>query len=60
MFPIFANNFLFTDKGLEDGNLQAHNVVCKCRPGNMNIPVIGLDPVSIGGHFMSEVKARNS
>ena len=35
-------------------------VVCKCRPGNMKVPVIDLDPVVIRDRFMSEVKARNS
>jgi sulfopyruvate decarboxylase subunit beta len=35
-------------------------VVCKCRPGNMKVPVIDLDPVVIGDRFMSEVKVRNS
>ncbi len=35
-------------------------VVCKCRPGNMKVPVIDLDPVVIRERFMSEIKARNS
>ncbi len=35
-------------------------VVCKCRPGNMKVPVIDLDPVVIRDRFMSERKARNS
>jgi len=35
-------------------------VVCKCRPGNMKVPVIDQDPVIIKDRFMSEVKARNS
>lgn len=34
-------------------------VVCKCRPGNMKVPVIDLDPVVIRHRFMSEIKLRN-
>ena len=35
-------------------------VVCKCRPGNMKVPVIDLDPVIIRDRFMSEIKLQNS
>ena len=43
---------------LDSGRMTV--VVCKCRPGNMKVPVIDLDPVVIRDRFMSEVKARNS
>ncbi len=35
-------------------------IVCKCDPGNIDVPVIEMDPVVIGDRFKNEVKRRNS
>ncbi|MFQ5622304.1 MAG: sulfopyruvate decarboxylase subunit beta [Paracoccaceae bacterium] len=35
-------------------------IVCKCRPGNIQVPVIGIDPVVIRDRFMNEIRARNA
>jgi sulfopyruvate decarboxylase subunit beta len=34
-------------------------IVCKCESGNIPVPVITMDPVSIRDRFMSELKVRN-
>ena len=34
-------------------------IVCKCESGNIQVPVIEMDPVVIRERFMSEVRARN-
>ena len=35
-------------------------IVCKCESGNIQVPVIDLDPVVIKDRFMKEVQARNN
>jgi sulfopyruvate decarboxylase subunit beta len=35
-------------------------IVCKCKSGNIKVPVIDLDPVVIKDRFMKEVQARNN
>lgn len=34
-------------------------IVCKCESGNIPVPVITMDPVSIRDRFMNELKVRN-
>lgn len=34
-------------------------IVCKCKSGNIKVPVITMDPVVIRDRFMNELKARN-
>ena len=34
-------------------------IVCKCDSGNIQVPVITMDPVIIRDRFMTEIKARN-
>jgi sulfopyruvate decarboxylase subunit beta len=34
-------------------------IVCKCESGNILVPVITMDPVSIRDRFMNELKVRN-
>jgi len=35
-------------------------IVCKCESGNIKVPVITMDPVSIRDRFMKELAARNA
>ncbi len=35
-------------------------IVCKCESGNIKVPVITMDPVTIRDRFMGELKARNA
>ena len=35
-------------------------IVCKCQSGNIKVPVITMDPVTIRDRFMGELKARNA
>jgi sulfopyruvate decarboxylase subunit beta len=35
-------------------------IVCKCKSGNIKVPVIDMDPVVIKHRFMQEVQARNA
>ncbi len=35
-------------------------IVCKCESGNISVPVITMDPVTIRDRFMGELQRRNS
>lgn len=35
-------------------------IICKCVSGNIKVPVITMDPVTIRDRFMSELRLRNS
>ncbi|MCP4878843.1 MAG: hypothetical protein GY896_25600 [Gammaproteobacteria bacterium] len=35
-------------------------IACKCKSGNIKVPVIDLDPVVIKDRFMKEVRFRNT
>ena len=35
-------------------------IVCKCESGNIKVPVITMDPVTIRDRFMGELKRRNA
>lgn len=35
-------------------------IVCKCESGNIDVPVIEMDPVVIRNRFMKELEARNN
>jgi sulfopyruvate decarboxylase subunit beta len=35
-------------------------IVCKCESGNVNVPVISMNPVVIGDRFITEVRRRQS
>lgn len=54
-----AEDAVSTMQDALDSN-QMTVIVCKCESGNIQVPVITMDPVTIRDRFMGELKQRNA